>query len=142
MKIRRRALSGTGQRRLSEELDLLRARAGERAVTLREVIYVLGGRAYLLLVLLLALPFITPIPIPGLSTPFGLAIALIAFTTYTVRQDRDLVTASGAKLQQDLLSLRRGGAMSAYRGVLIRVLDYQHRNSLACSRDRSRNCRR
>ena len=29
--------------------------------------------------LLLAIPFITPIPLPGLSTPFGLAIALIAF---------------------------------------------------------------
>ena len=65
-------------RKLSEELADLHVRAGERAVTLREVIYVLGGRAYLLLVLLLALPFITPIPVPGLSTPFGLAIALIA----------------------------------------------------------------
>ena len=64
--------------KLSEELAQLRTRAGERAVTLREVIYVLGGRAYLLLVLLLALPFIAPISIPGLSTPFGLAIALIA----------------------------------------------------------------
>lgn len=32
----------------------------------------------MLLVLLLALPFITPIPLPGLSTPFGLAIAAIA----------------------------------------------------------------
>ncbi len=28
--------------------------------------------------LLLALPFITPIPLPGLSVPFGVAIALIA----------------------------------------------------------------
>ena len=65
-------------RKLSEELAELRTRAGERAVTLREVLYVLGGRGYLLLVLLLALPFITPIPLPGLSTPFGLAIALIA----------------------------------------------------------------
>ena len=65
-------------RKLSEELAELRVRAGERAITLREVIYLLGGRAYMLLVLLLALPFITPIPIPGLSTPFGLAIALIA----------------------------------------------------------------
>jgi hypothetical protein len=64
--------------KLSVELAELRVRAGERAVTLREVIYVLGGRAYLLLVLLLTLPFITPIPLPGLSTPFGLAIALIA----------------------------------------------------------------
>ena len=56
----------------------MHAHSDERALTLREVISVLGGRAYLLLVLLLALPFITPIPLPGLSTPFGLAIALIA----------------------------------------------------------------
>jgi len=64
--------------RLSVELARLRDQAAERAVTLREVIYTLQGRAYLLLVLLLALPFITPIPLPGLSTPFGLAILLIA----------------------------------------------------------------
>lgn len=79
MKITRRAPATEPPRKLSVELADLRARAGERAVTLREVIYALGGRAYMLLVLLLALPFITPIPIPGLSTPFGLAIALIAF---------------------------------------------------------------
>jgi len=65
-------------RKLSEELADLRARAGAGPITLREVIYLLGGRAYLLLVLLLALPFITPIPLPGLSVPFGLAIALIS----------------------------------------------------------------
>lgn len=64
--------------KLSVELARLREQAAERAVTLREVIYTLQGRAYLLLVLLLALPFITPIPLPGLSTPFGLAILLIA----------------------------------------------------------------
>jgi hypothetical protein len=38
---------------------------------------VLHGRGYVLLVMLLALPFSTPIPLPGLSTPFGLVIALI-----------------------------------------------------------------
>ncbi len=65
-------------RKLSIELAELRDRSGERAITLREVIYTLHGRAYMLLVLLLALPFITPIPLPGLSTPFGLAIAVIA----------------------------------------------------------------
>ena len=43
-----------------------------------EVILQLRGRAYTLLLLLLALPFITPIPLPGLSTPFGAAITLIA----------------------------------------------------------------
>ena len=65
-------------RKLSEELGELQARASARAVTLREVIYILRGRAYLLLVLLLALPFLTPLPLPGFSVPFGLAIAAIA----------------------------------------------------------------
>jgi hypothetical protein len=65
-------------RRLSEELAGLQARFAEEAVTLRAVIAVLRGRAYLLLLILLALPFGTPIPLPGLSTPFGAVIALIA----------------------------------------------------------------
>jgi hypothetical protein len=78
MKIRLLPVPGQAPRKLSEELAELRAHSGERAVTLREVLYTLGDRGYLLLVLLLALPFITPIPLPGLSTPFGLAIALIA----------------------------------------------------------------
>jgi len=71
-------VNATPTRKLSEELADLRDRSALGALTLREVIYTLGGRAYTLLVLLLALPFITPIPLPGLSTPFGLAIALIA----------------------------------------------------------------
>lgn len=64
--------------KLSEEIGLLAARSSARPLTLREVIYVLRGRAYLLLLVLLSLPFLTPIPLPGLSTPFGFAIALIA----------------------------------------------------------------
>ncbi len=65
-------------RKLSEELRLLQERAKTEEITVRTVIVALGGRAYSLLLILLALPFITPIPLPGLSTPFGLAIALIA----------------------------------------------------------------
>ena len=64
-------------RKLSEELTELRRRVAERAVTIRELLYVLRGRAYLLLVLLHTLPFLLPLPLPGLSTPFGLAIILI-----------------------------------------------------------------
>jgi len=41
------------------------------------VISVLQGRAYLLLLVFLGLPFCTPIPLPGLSTPFGLVVAFI-----------------------------------------------------------------
>lgn len=46
-------------------------------VTLREVLGLLHGRGYVLLVMLLALPFCTPIPLPGLSTPLGLIIIFI-----------------------------------------------------------------
>jgi hypothetical protein len=72
------ATAGTDpRRRLSEELDLILREFEVEVVTLREVIAVLHGRGYVLLVMLLALPFCTPVPLPGLSTPLGLVIALI-----------------------------------------------------------------
>ncbi len=64
-------------RKLSEELALIVREFEVDHVTLREVIGLLQGRGYVLLVLLLALPFCTPIPLPGLSTPLGLIIGLI-----------------------------------------------------------------
>lgn len=76
--LHRRAADEQPPRKLSEELAELLVRLGTRPVTLREVIYVLRGRAYSLLLILLSLPFLTPLPLPGLSTPLGLAIAFIA----------------------------------------------------------------
>jgi hypothetical protein len=64
-------------RKLSEDLALILREFEIETVTLREVMKVLHGRGYVLLVMLLALPFATPVPLPGLSTPFGLVIALI-----------------------------------------------------------------
>ena len=65
------------RRRLSEELELLLREFDVETVTLREVVGVLHGRGYVLLVMLLALPFCSPVPLPGLSTPIGMVIALI-----------------------------------------------------------------
>jgi hypothetical protein len=64
-------------RKLSEEFALILREFEVETVTLREVIGLLHGRGYVLLVILLALPFCTPIPLPGLSTPFGLIITII-----------------------------------------------------------------
>ena len=64
-------------RKLSDDLGLILREFEVENVTLREVMAVLHGRGYVLLVMMLALPFSTPIPLPGLSTPFGLVIALI-----------------------------------------------------------------
>lgn len=65
-------------KKLSEEIAALRDRFAEGPLTLGEVVTVLQGRAWTLVLILLALPFITPIPLPFLSTPFGLAIGLIS----------------------------------------------------------------
>lgn len=69
---------GPKPRKLSEVLEQLIEEFHERPVTLREVIGVLQGRAYNLLMLLLAIPFLLPLPLPGLSTALGLIISVIA----------------------------------------------------------------
>ncbi|KUG23104.1 hypothetical protein ASZ90_007098 [hydrocarbon metagenome] len=71
--------------RLSEEIGLLVATFAERRVRLHEVVEVTQGRGYTLLLILLALPFCTPIPLPGVSMPFGMVIAIIGFRL-TLRQ--------------------------------------------------------
>lgn len=65
-------------RPLSVELAQLRDRFAERSATLREVISVLAGRAYELMMILFVLPFLLPVSLPGMSTPLGLAVAVIA----------------------------------------------------------------
>lgn len=68
-----------GPRHLSEELQVLIHTFAERSVRLREVLEVLRGRGYTILLIVLTLPFCTPIPMPGFSGPFGLIVALIGF---------------------------------------------------------------
>lgn len=62
---------------LSAQIAALAISAEQRSVTLAEVVATLHGSSYLFFVALLALPFCSPIPLFGLSTPFGLAISLI-----------------------------------------------------------------
>lgn len=64
-------------RKLSEEFALILREFEVETVTLREVMLLLHGRGYVLLVMLLSLPFCTPIALPGLSTPLGLIILII-----------------------------------------------------------------
>ena len=64
------------QPRLSTDLEILHARIEGRSLTLAELKQSLKGRGSAMLLILLALPFCF-IAIPGLSTPFGIAICLI-----------------------------------------------------------------
>ncbi|NBR86383.1 MAG: exopolysaccharide biosynthesis protein [Verrucomicrobia bacterium] len=65
------------KRTLSSQLARLAAGFADRPVRLGELTDVLQLRGYNALLLFLAFPFITPIPLPGFSTPFGLVIALL-----------------------------------------------------------------
>lgn len=67
------------ERALSADLRTLAEHFKDRPVRLAEVVEVLHGRGYKFLIVLLCLPFLTPIPLPGLSTPIGLVITFIGF---------------------------------------------------------------
>lgn len=61
----------------SAELRALIECFGDRPVQLRELFEATQGRGYQLLLLLITLPFVTPIPLPGFSIPFGIVVALL-----------------------------------------------------------------
>jgi hypothetical protein len=63
---------------LGAELRYRAKHLPETAMTLGELMDSLGGRVSALLMLVCALPFCAPITIPGLSTPFGIVIAVLA----------------------------------------------------------------
>lgn len=65
-------------RLLSEQLEELRRAFADTPATLLEVVAALEGRAYTLLMIVFALPFSTPVSLPGSSTPLGIIIAVIA----------------------------------------------------------------
>ena len=65
------------QTRFSQELRQLGEQFGDRRVQLVEILDATAGRGFNLLLVVISLPFLTPIPLPGFSMPFGLVVALI-----------------------------------------------------------------
>ncbi len=68
---------------LSQELHGLAEQFADHRITLGEVMATLGHRASGLMIIILALPFCSPISIPGLSVPFG-AVILVLGACYVV----------------------------------------------------------
>jgi hypothetical protein len=64
-------------RTLEEGLLLLRQEAKGKRLSVAEILRILSGKGRPLILILLSIPFCQPIQIPGLSTPFGIAIAFI-----------------------------------------------------------------
>lgn len=62
---------------IEEDILTLQKQGKDRALSINEIRSILAGKWQLLILLFLSLPFCLPIQIPGLSTPFGIAIAFI-----------------------------------------------------------------
>ena len=70
-------------RRLSTDLRDLLERAAGRALTLGELEQILQGRGFALFILLVSIPFLFPVAIPGLSIPFGIVVMLLGMRIAT-----------------------------------------------------------
>src|SRR6266498_2328435 len=65
---------------LSQKLvQMLEANSRSDGVTLNHLLERTEGRGFYLVVILLSLPFILPVSIPGVSTVLGLAVAVLSF---------------------------------------------------------------
>lgn len=63
-------------------LESLEKQAQEKPIKLKEVLQTLGDSSHLVIILFLAFPFLQPIPLPGLSTVFGLTMVAIALLNF------------------------------------------------------------
>lgn len=66
-------------------MDLLQEEAQKGDLTLQRVFHLMGEEGHAVLMLFLCLPFVQPLPIPGLSTPLGFLISVVAFFLFRNR---------------------------------------------------------
>ncbi|WP_269523824.1 exopolysaccharide biosynthesis protein [Coraliomargarita parva] len=78
--------SGETHQTLAESLEASLASQDERGPSIGELSDAVGEKGFGLLLLILSLPSALPVPAPGYSTPFGIAIVLIAIQMLIGRQ--------------------------------------------------------
>jgi hypothetical protein len=68
-----------------DHLDEIERRAVGRQITLGEIFSILGADGHYVLIIFLTVPCLQPIPLPGLSSPFGILIATVAIFAFLRR---------------------------------------------------------
>jgi hypothetical protein len=69
--------SGAPLSPLTDDLQAVLARAGGRPISIGDLVHALGERGTAVLAILMAAPFVLPVPLPGLSLPFGVALMIL-----------------------------------------------------------------
>lgn len=67
---------------LLDHLDDLEAKCQKSTISLQDVVETFGVDGHYVLIAFLIIPFLQPLPLLGLSTPFGLLMAVIAVMAY------------------------------------------------------------
>lgn len=115
---------------------------GGKAVTLREILALIGEQGLLLMCAVLTIPFLLPVSIPGVSTVFGLAIILISIGVTanrapwlprqimdrpidaeklvpTLRKGADIVRRIEAVIRPRLTALTGSAAINRFNGLML-----------------------
>ncbi|MNK22800.1 Exopolysaccharide synthesis, ExoD [compost metagenome] len=66
-------------------MDALQEEAVKGDLSLKRIFEVMGEEGHSVLLIFLCIPYMQPIPIPGLSTPFGILMSLVAWFLYIQR---------------------------------------------------------
>jgi len=64
--------------KFSQDIEAILQRVSSQSLTLQDLLWITAERGFCLLIALLALPFLLPIPLPGLTGPAGITISLLA----------------------------------------------------------------
>lgn len=67
---------------LLNHLDAIEELCAKQNPSLQQIIDIFGKEGHYLTLLFMILPFLQPIPLLGLSTPFGILIAVVAYFAY------------------------------------------------------------
>lgn len=67
---------------LLEHLDEIEKKTLLGDISLKDLFFIFGKDGHFVLILFFILPFLQPIPLFGLSTPFGILIAVVAVRSY------------------------------------------------------------
>lgn len=67
---------------LLDHLDEIEKKCQSGNISLRDIFNIFGADGHYVLLTFLLLPFLQPIPLPGLSTPFGVLIAMVGVLAY------------------------------------------------------------
>jgi hypothetical protein len=127
---------------LRETLERTAQAIGGKAVTLREILSLVGEQGLLLICAVLTIPFLLPVSIPGVSTVFGLAIILISIgitmnrapwlprqimdrpidaekLVPTLKKGADLVRRIETVIHRRVTGLTGGGTMNLFNGLML-----------------------